>query len=92
MKLSVKVIPKASRNALAGWVGETLKVRVTAPPERGKANDAVEALLCRALGVARKDVRLVAGSRSAGKVFEIDGLDLPEIRRRLSDQMEKQSL
>lgn len=47
MKLVLKVIPGASREGIAGWLGDTLKVRVTALPEGGKANRAVETIVCR---------------------------------------------
>jgi uncharacterized protein (TIGR00251 family) len=83
MRLSVKVVPKSSRNAVTGWVGETLKICVTAPPEKGKANAAVEAVLAGALGVARERVRLVSGHASPRKTVEIDGLDDDEAGRRL---------
>lgn len=84
MKLSVKVIPKSSRNGIGGWMGEVLKINVTAPPERGKANDAVEAVLAEALGLSRKQVRLVSGLTSARKVVEIDGLEPADLLERLS--------
>lgn len=83
MRLAVKVVPKASRDVIGGWVGDALKVRVTAPPERGRANDAVRAVLARALGVTAGRVRLVAGHAAPRKVFEIEGLDEPEARRRI---------
>ncbi len=52
--LKVKVVPGASRTQLSGWLGDMLKVRVSAPPEKGKANAAVEALLARDVGPAGK--------------------------------------
>ena len=51
IKIQVKVIPSSSRDAIAGWLGEALKVRVSAPPERGLANAAVETVVAAALGV-----------------------------------------
>ncbi|MEW6354523.1 MAG: DUF167 domain-containing protein [Pseudomonadota bacterium] len=84
MKLSVKVVPKASRSGVAGWLGETLKICVAAPPERGKANAAVEQVLAAALGVAPQYVRLAAGAAAARKIIEIDGLSEAEVRRRLT--------
>ena len=53
VKLPIKVIPGSSRNCIAGWLGDTLRVRVTASPERGKANAAVESLLSETLGLPR---------------------------------------
>ena len=41
MELEVKVVPGASRSEVTGWLGDSLKIRVAAPPERGKANAAV---------------------------------------------------
>lgn len=82
-RLGIKVIPGASRDAIAGWLGDALKVRVTAPPERGKANAAVEKTVAGALGIPRKCVRIVAGATSAKKTLEIDGLSEAEVRARL---------
>ena len=63
---------------------ETLKVRVTAPPERGKANAAIEALIAETLGIPRASVHVVAGTTSPHKVLEIAGLSETEIHKRLS--------
>ena len=81
--LIVKVSPNASRDALLGWLDDALKLSVTATPERGKANAAVEALLAQLLGLAKRDVRVIAGHTQSRKRVEIDGLDPPEVRRRL---------
>ncbi len=84
MKLPVKVVPGSSRNAIDGWLGEALKVRVTAPAERGRANAAVEKLVADALGVPRRLARVVTGGTSARKIVQIDGLSESEVHRRLS--------
>ena len=84
-KLPVKVVPGSSRSGIAGWLGDTLRVRVTAPPERGKANAAVEALLREALGLSSGGARIVSGGSSPRKVVEIIGVSEEEARRRLSD-------
>lgn len=84
IKLEIKVVPGSSRNGIAGWLGETLKVRVTARPERGKANAAVEQVIAAALGLPSKCTRVVAGKSSARKVVEISGLSESEVYRRLS--------
>jgi len=83
MRLSVKVVPKSSKNAVVGWVGEALKICVAAPPEKGKANAAVEALLAEILDVPNDQVRIVAGHASPRKTVEIDELNEEEVRRRL---------
>jgi len=91
MRLAVKVVPKSSRNCVAGWMGDALKICVNAPPERGKANAAVEHMLATALGIAKERVRLVAGTASPRKMVEIDGLDETEVRSRLSAYLHSRS-
>ena len=83
MKLSLKVVPGSSRDRIAGWLGDTLKVCVTAPAERGKANAAVENVVADALGVPGKCVSITAGGSCAKKVLEISGLGEQEVRERL---------
>ncbi len=82
-RLKLKVIPASSRNAVSGWLDDTLKIQVTAAPERGKANKAVVTLLCKALGLPRNAVRVLLGETSQLKVVEIDGLSLPDIQKLL---------
>lgn len=84
VRLSLKVVPGASSEGVAGWLEDTLKVRVRAPAERGKANAAVEELVAGALGIAVRRVRIVAGKTSARKTMQISGLSLTEVYSRLS--------
>ena len=84
MKLKIKVVPKSSRNSVAGWVGDTLKVCVNAAPEKGKANLAAQEVLAAALGLPKDRVRVVSGLTSARKLVEIGGLSEVEIKRKLS--------
>jgi uncharacterized protein (TIGR00251 family) len=84
MRLSLKVVPKSSRNAVDGWMDDSLKVCVIAQPERGKANAAVIETLTQALGIPRDAVRIVAGEKSRRKIVDLDGLDEAEVRRRLA--------
>lgn len=65
--LEVKVIPRSKENGLAGFENGVLKVRVTDPPEKGKANDAVIALLAKELSLPKRDVTLISGSTSRKK-------------------------
>lgn len=83
MKLAVKVSPKSSRNAVLGWQQEVLKLAVTAVPENGRANAAVQALLAEVLGLPKAAVQLQRGAGNSQKLFVIDRLDAAEVRRRL---------
>ena len=83
-RLAVKVVPGASRSGLAGWMGETLKVRVTAPPEDGRANRMLARLVADALELPTSAVRVVAGAGSPRKLLEIDGLDARAVRLKLA--------
>ena len=85
MKLPLRVVPSSSRDCIAGWLGEILKVRVRAPAERGKANAAVEKVIANALGVPRERVLIVTGKTSARKVIEINGLSESEVYHKLSN-------
>ena len=69
--ISVRVTPKASRNAVTE-TPEGLRVSVTTAPEDGKANKAVAKLLADALGVARSRLTLVRGAASRDKTFRLD--------------------
>jgi uncharacterized protein (TIGR00251 family) len=67
VSFSVRVTPRASANEVAGEREGVLLVRVTAPPAEGKANEAVVALLARALDVPRTAVRLERGASARTK-------------------------
>lgn len=83
VKLSLKVVPGSSRDAIVGWMGDALKVKVRAPAERGKANAAVEKLIAAALQLPTEQVRIVSGHTNPRKVAEVTGLSAEEIRGRL---------
>ncbi|WP_375692091.1 DUF167 domain-containing protein [Pseudooceanicola sp. LIPI14-2-Ac024] len=71
-EIAVRVTPKASRNDIRCAEG-AIHVRVTAVPEDGKANAAVQRLLAKALGVAKSRLTLVRGQTARDKVFRLDG-------------------
>jgi uncharacterized protein YggU (UPF0235/DUF167 family) len=81
--ISVKVVPRAARDEIVGWLDGALKVRIAAVPEGGRANGALETLLAAALGLKKSAVRVAAGHGAQRKRVEIDGLDRAEIERRL---------
>lgn len=82
-RLKIKVVPGASSSEICGWLGDALKVRVSAPPEKGKANRLVESMVAKALALPESSVRIVAGKASPQKVMEVDGLTIHEIRTRI---------
>jgi uncharacterized protein (TIGR00251 family) len=84
--LRLRVSPGASRTELVGRHGSAWKVRVSAAPERGRANEAVVALLAKRLRVPRASVSLVSGHAGRDKVVELHGLDEAEAERRLEER------
>ncbi|HEX9069043.1 MAG TPA: DUF167 family protein [Ktedonobacterales bacterium] len=83
VSLTVRVMPRASRAALACEQG-TLRARVLAPPVDGAANEAVIALLAERLRVPRRDITLRQGAAARLKVFTVTGLTRAEALRRLA--------
>ncbi len=84
MKLSVKVVAGSSRDCIVGWLDKTLKVRVRAKREKGRANTAVQRLLADALGLPAGSVRISSGMTSSRKLVEIEGLGETEVCDRLT--------
>ena len=82
--LRVRVAPGAKRDRIAGLLGAALKVSVTAPPERGRANDAVARLLAGALDARPADVTVVSGHASRDKGVLFRGWSAADLRKRLT--------
>jgi uncharacterized protein (TIGR00251 family) len=82
-RLRVRVAPGARKAEVVGRHGEAWKVRVTAAPTGGKANEAVLRLLAETLAVPRARVALVSGHGGRDKVVELTGIDAEETDRRL---------
>ncbi len=78
------MIPGASRTEIAGWLGDSLKIKVAAPPEKGRANQAVIRLLAGKLGVPSQSITVVQGETSQRKTLEIDGLSLEQLHNALT--------
>jgi len=78
--LPVKVVPKASRDRLAGELDGVLKITVAAAPERGAANQAVCRLLAKALGVRAQQITVEAGHGSPRKTLRIARVALEQVR------------
>jgi uncharacterized protein (TIGR00251 family) len=82
--LPVRAQPGARKNSILGEQAGALKVAVTAPPEDGRANQALTEALREALGLKRSQVELVGGAKSRQKSFLIRGLRPEELRAKLA--------
>ena len=85
----LRVSPGAVRSGIVGRHGDGWKVRVSAAPERGRANDVVLAVLADSLALSRADVRLVSGARDKDKIVEVDGMDRAKVDARLASAADR---
>jgi uncharacterized protein len=80
---AVKVHPRAKKNAIAGQVGDALKVALNAPPVDGKANEACVRFLADILRVPRSSVTIAAGETSRNKLIRVTGVKVAQVGERL---------
>jgi uncharacterized protein (TIGR00251 family) len=85
--LELRVQPRASKTELVGWHGGALKVRLTAPPAEGAANEALIALLAEVLGVRRAEIRILSGQTGRQKRVAIDTLDDAALAQRIAQAL-----
>lgn len=83
--LPVYAQPGARRSGIVGTHSRWLKVAVTQPPEKGKANEALIAVIADELGLKRSQVRLLSGESNRQKTFLLNGLSPEDLRMRLVD-------
>lgn len=83
-RLQLRVSPGAARAEVVGRYGEAWKIRVAAPPEGGRANDAVIRLLAETFDLPRRDVAIVSGHATRDKIVSLDGIEQGEAERRLA--------
>jgi uncharacterized protein (TIGR00251 family) len=83
--LRLRVSPKSRQARVAGEHGGALKLHVTEPPEKGRANEGVIALLAATLGIAEREIELVSGHASHDKRVAISGLDEATLRLKLRE-------
>ena len=86
--LRLHVQPGAGRTAVVGRHGDALKVRVASPPEGGRANDAVVALIAATFDVKLAQVTLISGQASRAKRVQIDDIAEPDVQRLLELAMD----
>jgi uncharacterized protein (TIGR00251 family) len=80
---TVKIHPRARKNALNGELGDALKLSLTAPPAEGRANQACIDFLANLLKVPRSSVTIASGLSSRRKVIRVSGVSADEVHKRL---------
>ncbi|MGI6677535.1 MAG: DUF167 domain-containing protein [Dehalobacterium sp.] len=78
--LKVKVQPRASKNELAGILGDAVKLRITAPPVEGEANKSVIKFFARLFKIPQNQVQIISGDSSRNKIVELTGVNLKEVQ------------
>lgn len=81
---SIRVQPRAKRNAIVGELGEALKIALTAPPVDSRANDACVQFLAKVFDVSRSSVTIVSGHSSRNKVICLAGISIERVRERMT--------
>ncbi|HEV3038360.1 MAG TPA: DUF167 domain-containing protein [Candidatus Angelobacter sp.] len=82
---SIKVQPRAKKNAITGTVGDALKVSLTAPPVDGKANQAVIEFFAGIFKLPRSSITIASGETSRVKTIRITGVSKATVEQRLID-------
>ena len=85
-KISLKVYPNASRNEVVGFAEGVLRVKIAAPPVRGKANKELLSFLSRLLGISQTALAISRGHTSRNKTVTVRGLGQDEVLARLSPE------
>ena len=80
---SVKVVPGSSRTAISGLLDGMVKVKVSAPPQKGKANDCLVDFLAKQLGVKTNTISIIAGRSSPIKKIQVLGLSAETVVEKL---------
>jgi hypothetical protein len=89
VSFSIKVHPRARKNAITGVTGDALKLSLTAPPVDGKANQAVIEFFADLFAIPRSSVTIASGETSRNKVVRISGLDRASVVKRLAEALER---
>jgi uncharacterized protein len=83
-RISIKVIPNAGRNEILGLQNDVWRIKVAAPPDKGKANKELISFLSGILGLKKDDLSILRGHTSHSKLIQVDWLLQAEVNQRLS--------
>ena len=79
----LKIVPGSSRDSISGILDGALKIKISAAPEKGKANKAVIAFLAKKLGLKKNDIEIVSGMTSPVKTVRVKNIADEELLRKL---------
>ncbi len=88
--MRVHVVAGSKSESIAGLHGESLRIKVQSPPEKGRANGDVTRLLATVLRVRRSEVEIVSGHTSRAKRMKVSGVTAAEVRARLASPLNAQ--
>jgi len=88
IELHLRVIPRASKNAIQGLHDGALKIRLTTPPVDGKANQALVKFLSKTLKISKSQIKLTQGETNRNKTLKITGISKDELTRIIEKAME----
>jgi len=80
---TAKIVPGSSRTAVAGTLEDMIKIRVAAPPEKGKANQCLVAFLATQLGVKKNAIDILAGQTHPVKQVRVAGITAATLLEKL---------
>ncbi len=91
VKISIKVSPDAGRNEVAGQLDTAWRIKIAAPPDKGRANKELIDFLSKTLGVKRNSLSILRGHASRNKLISVEGLTQEEVNSRLSRHLKPES-
>jgi uncharacterized protein len=86
--LSVRIQPRSSKNGVTRMEDGSLKIRLTAPPVDGAANEALVKFLSDTLSISKSQVEIVSGHTSREKRIKISGMDEDDVNRLLNNDQQ----
>jgi uncharacterized protein len=84
IKIPIKVTPNAGKNNVIGLVNGVWKIKIAAPPDKGKANKELVAFLSNVLGIKKDNIEIITGHIGHHKIIGVSGLSQGEIMKKLS--------
>lgn len=81
IQITVKIVPGSSRTEIVGYYDKMLKIKIAAPPEKGKANKMLLAFLAKELGIRKNAVRITSGQTAQIKQIWLEGISESDVEK-----------